>query len=214
MPIHTVTQGECLSSIAKKYGFAQWKTLYDHPENAELKKQRKNPSLLLPGDGVWIPEKEQKEVECAAGQKHRFTVKSPKALFRVVLKDGSGEHYGNKKYELTVGDRTWKGTTDGKGLVEQKIEQDAAEAQLVVWLDDKTSHAWTLRLGHLDPAETVSGAQARLRNLGYDAGPIDGQPGPKLEAALRAFQKKNGLSETGTLDDATKDKIRAAHDAK
>jgi hypothetical protein len=35
MPKHTVAEGECLSSIAHRYGFF-WKTLWDHPENARV----------------------------------------------------------------------------------------------------------------------------------------------------------------------------------
>ena len=35
-----------------------------------------------------------------------------------------------------------------------------------------------------------------------------------VEAALRAFQKKSGVDETGVVDDATRGKLRDAHDTK
>lgn len=38
---HTVQQGECFSSLASKYGFKDYRSIYDHSENAELKEKRK-----------------------------------------------------------------------------------------------------------------------------------------------------------------------------
>ncbi|MFN4117640.1 peptidoglycan-binding protein [Acidovorax sp.] len=46
-------------------------------------------------------------------------------------------------------------------------------------------------------------AQARLNALGYDAGTPDGAMGGRTAAALRAFQKDQGLAQTGRLDGAT-----------
>jgi peptidoglycan hydrolase-like protein with peptidoglycan-binding domain len=66
-------------------------------------------------------------------------------------------------------------------------------------------------LAHLDPHVEVTGAQQRLRNLRHYAGKVDGDLGPRTEAALRAFQRDNGLEETGKLDDATCDALRSKH---
>lgn len=52
------------------------------------------------------------------------------------------------------------------------------------------------------PAETVAW-QAALDRAGYSAGIIDGQPGRKLETAIRAFQSARGLKVTGKQDDET-----------
>lgn len=46
-------------------------------------------------------------------------------------------------------------------------------------------------------------AQARLNELGYNAGTPDGAMGGKTTAALRAFQKDRGLAQSGRLDAAT-----------
>jgi len=48
-------------------------------------------------------------------------------------------------------------------------------------------------------------AQARLNELGYNVGTPDGSAGPKTAAALRAFQRDNGLQPSGRLDAATQD---------
>ena len=48
-------------------------------------------------------------------------------------------------------------------------------------------------------------AQARLNELGYNVGTPDGSAGPRTAAALRAFQRDNGLQPSGRLDAATQD---------
>ena len=50
--LYTVLQGDCLSSIAKKHGFADWRVIYDHPNNSEFKKKRPDPNLIYPGDVI------------------------------------------------------------------------------------------------------------------------------------------------------------------
>jgi hypothetical protein len=213
MAKYRVRQGDCLASIAAKFGFAQWKTIYDHPNNADFKKKRKNPNALFPGDVVFIPDNEQKFADGATGQSHAFTVKLPKTRLRLVLKDHEGKELSGKKYLLDVGGNSVEAKTGSDGLIEQPIPAGARIASLTIWLDDKTTLPLTVKLGHLDPAEEISGAQSRLRNLGFDAGETDGNTDDQLEAALRAFQKKNGLSESGALDDATKRKLEELHDS-
>lgn len=51
--------------------------------------------------------------------------------------------------------------------------------------------------------ETLRRVQARLAKAGYDPGAADGAFGPKTGAALTAFQRANGLAETGLPDQLT-----------
>ena len=51
---HIVRQGEHLSQIALNYGFRDYKIIWDHPDNAALKKLRKSPNVLMPGDTLRI----------------------------------------------------------------------------------------------------------------------------------------------------------------
>ena len=53
------------------------------------------------------------------------------------------------------------------------------------------------------PAATWLEVQVELTRRGFSGGPIDGLPGPQSTAALRAFQRREGLAETGALDAAT-----------
>ena len=52
-------------------------------------------------------------------------------------------------------------------------------------------------------------AQTILAALGYQPGPLDGLMGQKTKAALVAFQKAEGLSQSGALDAATKERLAA-----
>ena len=53
------------------------------------------------------------------------------------------------------------------------------------------------------PAATWLEVQVELTRRGFSGGPIDGLPGPQSTAALRAFQRREGLADTGALDAAT-----------
>ena len=79
-------------------------------------------------------------------------------------------------------------------------------------------HTFELRIGDLNPLEnaqdgSVSGAQARLRNLGYDPGPADGTLGPRTRRAICAFERAHGLEVTGKLGKKTLDKLTEVHRA-
>jgi hypothetical protein len=49
--------------------------------------------------------------------------------------------------------------------------------------------------------------QEALKNHGQHPGPIDGIMGPRTRQALREFQRANGLQQTGTVDDATMQRL-------
>ena len=51
--------------------------------------------------------------------------------------------------------------------------------------------------------EKVKAAQQALKDKGHDPGTVDGKMGPKTMAALRDFQKEQGMEATGHLDDKT-----------
>lgn len=51
-------------------------------------------------------------------------------------------------------------------------------------------------------------AQARLAELGYYQGTVDGITGPRTQDAIRRFQGDHGLSQTGTLTPPTEAKLR------
>jgi len=57
--------------------------------------------------------------------------------------------------------------------------------------------------------ERVKIVQQALKDRGHDPGAVDGQMGPKTEAALRDYQQKEGLKATGTADADTLARLTA-----
>jgi peptidoglycan hydrolase-like protein with peptidoglycan-binding domain len=55
--------------------------------------------------------------------------------------------------------------------------------------------------------EQIKAAQQALKDKGHDPGTVDGVMGPKTQAALKDFQKAQGLQETGRLDAETMAKL-------
>jgi len=53
-------------------------------------------------------------------------------------------------------------------------------------------------------AGDIQVAQAHLRALGFDPGPVTGVYTPETQAAVRAYQARYGVDVTGLLDPATR----------
>ena len=174
MAYHTVVQGEYLSGIAKQYGFSSYKAIWDHAQNAALKKQRQNPNVIYPGDQLFIPEKRKKQETRSTGATHRFLLKAEKLKLRLVVEDLFQKPVDNATCELRVESEVFQLKTDGKGKIEQDIPAGARSAVLTV-KDPRTplnEIVIPIKIGDMDPVDKESGQKARLNNLGYFAGPI------------------------------------------
>lgn len=214
MPIeHTVSQGECLSSIAKQYGFADWQTIYNDPLNADFRQKRPDPNLIYPGDIIYIPDKKPKDEPCATTQTHVFQLQRKDTRLRILIQDIDGQVITGKKFHLTVEGAVYEGQIPDDGLIDKPIRPDDQNGELLVWLDEtaQTPDTWQLKLGHLDPIETLSGIQARLNNLGYAAGPVDGIDGPLTQAAVQAFQADQNLTVDGIAGPQTQGALKQVY---
>ena len=76
------------------------------------------------------------------------------------------------------------------------------------WKDYSQGLRLVRRLGY--DVTTVRGYRARLSELGFDPGPIDGVRGPKTIAAVRAFQAARGLVVDGIVGPKTQAALIAA----
>lgn len=210
---HVVKDGDCISSLAAKYGFGEAKRIWDHPDNASLKALRPDPNQLHPGDEVTIPERKPKTLSLATGKVHTIVVKRPELLQRILrikFLDVDGQPKQGA-YTLTAGALVRTGELDGDGVLHEELPVDIIEAEV-----ELAGVVRAVRIAHLNPLrhthdDGVTGAQARLSNLGYAPGAVDGKAGPKTRAALRAFQEANGLEPTGELDASTIDKLESEH---
>ena len=117
---YTVQQGDCMSSIAMENGFF-WQTLWNLPENADLKKLRKNPNVLLEGDVVVIPDLRIKQQPCADGAKYTFVRKAVPETLRMVLKDSQQRPRTNLDYIIVIDGDARRGKTDVNGQLTESI---------------------------------------------------------------------------------------------
>jgi len=161
-----------------------WKTLWDDGGNAQLKRERKTPYILLPGDVVSIPDLRPREESKAASQAHSFRRKGVPASLKLRLLS-NGEPRKGMAWRANLGGAWKEGKTDGDGNLTIKI--DPASPAGLLRLEDGTEYRLLLR--ELDPLETTTGVQARLNNLGYQSGPVDGIVGPMTTDAIRRFQE-------------------------
>lgn len=215
---HTVVQGECLLTLAQKYGFGDIGPIYE--ANEQLK-ERKNPYVLAPGEEITIPDRapDSKPLPVSKDRAYtRFQLRAVPSVVRLHLQDSGGKPMVGLRYTLAIGEADpLEGTTGEGGLVEQPGPPDAEEATLKVWPggDSEAPFTWTLKLGHLDPVSTDAGVQARLINLGFDCSAELGQglEGTVTKAKLEAFQTLAGLDPAdGVITDATRRKLVELHD--
>ena len=208
---YTIRQGDSIVDVAYRHGFFA-DTVWNHPDNTELRERRKNKNILMPGDVLIIPDKRPKEHTGDTGRRHRFRVLGIPAVLRLQLFDDD-EPRADQSYRITIRgpgfEKTTAGTTDGEGVLEVSCPPSATEGEIVVGPDELHLE---LRLGHLDPIGELTGVQKRLNNLGFDCGEPNGQLGPSTQHALLIFQARFGLEETGEPDDATRALLEKLHD--
>ena len=83
------------------------------------------------------------------------------------------------------------GTTNGDGELVEKVPALARELQLFLGEGEQRTE-YKVLLGALDPAETISGAQARLTNLGFD-------PGDAMASWARARARRYATSRSSSI---------------
>lgn len=209
MPDYTIEAGDCLLNLAHAHGLL-WETIWNHPNNSQLKARREDPNILLPGDVLFIPEKRQKEQQKSTDQTHKFVRLGTPAKVRLRLLDFQRHPRRNVRYSASVDGRRSEGVSDSDGMIEFVAPPDAREVHLLL-TENGRQEEHRLQLGHMDPLETISGVQRRLANLGYHCGGEDGELGDATRAALRAFQRERQLPESGETDDATRSALRQLH---
>ena len=137
-------------------------------------------------------------------------------VFSLRILDAAGYPRRLVPYLLTVrtaggeAGKSRTGETDFDGFLHEPIPYDAVGGELIL----RTSgglRSLTLRLGYLEPVDTVRGVQSRLNNLGYPCGAEDGVLNEETQEALRHFQRDYGLPATGQEDEATRAKLKDVH---
>jgi N-acetylmuramoyl-L-alanine amidase len=190
---HTVRSGEWISKIAAQNGISDWRTVWNAPENTDLRDARPDPNLIHPGDVVYVPPVRRKHQAGDADARHKFKLKKNLKRLKIKLEDATGRPRAGIPCVLLIDNQEHHGVreTDGEGIIDALISDNAQGGFLLV--GDDRRERYEIRLGHLDPIDTVRGYQQRLNNLGHYKGSIDGIEGPLTRAAVRAFQERENL---------------------
>ena len=215
---HKVKTGETLASLAQSVGMSEqdlanfnWKT--KDPSDIEkhlandvgcTKKSADGKKYILddadePGI-LYLPQKWTKG-GLSTNQQHTIRVRFLEILrvkFRLKLYDADGEPLANKPYSLELRDETIKDKTDQEGVLEASIPSNVEKGKLTL---TETEEVYELNFGSLDPPDSITGAQARLNNLGYNCGKVDGNAGPKTREALIAFRDDADLDHSAKDDE-------------
>jgi hypothetical protein len=218
---YTVAQGDCLSSIAHDYGFGDWRTIYNDPNNAGFRNKRPNPSVIYPGDELYIPDFVPRDEGCRTDMNHQFQLIAPPTFLNLRIQDPSGNALSGIEYLLIIEGSdaksrklVFRGKTDGDGWIKRKIHASSRSGSLQVWpnpADREVFFKWQVQLGCLDPLESISGVKARLNNLGYTCGDTDSTESDLYNQMVRQFQRDHGLEEDGIMGPQTRDKLNQEH---
>jgi len=199
---YQVKQGDSVFSIAFEKGFFA-DTIWEHANNEDLKDNRKDPNVLMPGDVVHIPDKRLKEVSKPTNNVHKFQVKNTPKTFRIQIKRGELT-IRDMDYELDIDDIKFTGKTDSEGWIVKSIPPNSKKAVLEL----KEGQQFQLNLGFLDPVEENTGLQGRLKTLGYYSGSINGKLDDETKDALKTFQASNDIEVTGEPDETTRSELK------
>jgi LysM repeat protein len=210
---HVVAQGEHLSKIAAEYGFTDYTLIWNDAGNARLKTLRINPNVLLPGDSLYIPDKQQGNASGATSKRHSFQVNQKQLRLRLILEDMYEKPISNEPALLYLNQQQVQATTDGQGKIDQPIPS-GVQSCVIVLNSEATPHQGTsfpVKIGHLDPVDTLTGQQGRLNNLGYLAGSSTDPADPQFLSAVEEFQCDHDLKVDGALGPATQTKLKSIH---
>lgn len=203
-----------MSALAARLGFDA-QAAWAHEKNAGLRARRPSMDMLCPGDVVHIPQEPSEALELSVGTTNQFSARIPTVTIRLALR--LGDHVlANEEYEIAgiPGPSSTRGRSDGDGVVKLDLPVSVRSIDLLL---PRLHATYAVDVGHLEPAEEMSGIRQRLKHLRYYPGAAR-SGAPDLERdhdrlAIEAFQRHHGIEPTGELDARTRDAIVSAHGA-
>ncbi|MFO0619519.1 MAG: peptidoglycan-binding protein [Polyangiaceae bacterium] len=226
LQMYIVRQGDYLTRLAVLHGFDP-DEVWNLDENRELRERRPNPNQLAPGDVLQIPAQRAEGPSFASGGTQRYKADVPKVHIKIHIQSSDAERQPEPWQLFGAGKDPITGTLGRDGNVEFDVPVTVTECLLRL---PQRRVSYPIHVGHLDPIEEDSGVLQRLAHLGYLAPSlrdvlsrgvlgatahrptVPEPPDDAREHALRSFQRAAGLTETGVVDEATRDALRSAHD--
>ena len=117
------------------------------------------------------------------------------------------------KYVLSIAGQEYSGVLDSKGIAYIEPDAVSSDGRFSIWPFGETAEpiVWQVMVAQALPIDSISGIQSRLNNMGFDAGPIDGELGKRARLALRRFQWRYKLAITGEPNDQTRSQLVDVH---
>ncbi len=205
--VYAVEPCDTLSSIADRFGFLHFATVWNDPANAGLRAVRASPHVLLAGDEVVVPDKRPRKLSVMTNTEITLIVYVEKLHVKLRAVDASGEPVDVDPASVQVNGAEAAASPAGD-VLDTPIARDAVTLSLVS-TDSEPKEASPLLgdIGALPPLREVGGAQARLENLGF--GMFDDPPAEDddpdadeaLELAIELFQESLGRTPDSDLTD-------------
>ncbi len=204
-----VKRGDSTTSIAFAHGLFP-ETVWNHPQNAELRALRKYPNVLLEGDELFVPAKFQRFESCATDRTHKFVRRGIPEYARIQILDVRGDPWADAPYTWKSESGSGRGRTTADGFVVQRILPSDRQGRIEVG-EPPDQMVFEVLLGHLDPVSTLAGVRQRLANLGYAVGPESEQETAALRAAVHQYRLDRGLEPGDAIDDALRADLEQGH---
>jgi N-acetylmuramoyl-L-alanine amidase len=210
---YKVEQGDRLPTIARKKGFARWQTIWSFAGNAGLRGLR-NAHILFPGDEVSIPSKLARVAQVQGGKAEYVLQISPEMLRVRFAEAEENEEPIMFRATPDAGDDLFEGELAADGTMEIDLPPNATQVSVELFCGDGDAPfvTYQLDLGGLDPRTEITGVQARLANLGYYDGEIDGDLGNVTKGAIVRFRREYGLPLSDEVDDDLRNALAWVHD--
>lgn len=204
MEPYIVRQGDTLASIAHAFGFDP-DPVWNDDKNADLRKLRPNPNILFPTDVLYIPDQAEKDTapqDIKTGTTNSFVADAPPTTINIRFLDPTlaSQPCTIAELEQLTGLTT---TEDGSLSFSAPVTLDTATVTFT-----GSGATWTIRIGHLDPINTLAGIYQRLQGLGHLPDDVEWDEsfrGRLVSAlgALRASQQTAADAGGGAGDQAT-----------
>lgn len=163
---YVVKQGDYVTKLAYEMGFDA-DTIWQDAKNDDLRKQRPDPNILCPGDVLYVPDTPDPPppgTDLTVGATNDFTTPvAPQVTVTVKLLGSQGKPQAGKAYSVQeLPDLSGLQTAgDGVATFPAPVTLDTATLVLA-----DTGETFMLRVGAMDPVDSLPGIAKRLVNLG------------------------------------------------
>jgi hypothetical protein len=180
-----------------------------------LKKLRGNAHILFPGDEVAIPNKLARVANVYGGEAEFVLLTAPEVL-RVRFAEAEATDGEPVLFRATpdAGSDCFEGELGADGTMEIELPPDTTKVTVELFCGegDDPFTTYELAIGEMDPVTEVTGVQARLANLGYYDGVVNGELGPATKAAIVRFRREYGLRLSEEIDGHLRNALIWVHD--